>query len=525
MRNTTQRYTKVTVHHTNRDGALIVHFEDNSDKDKLTAEEAACLVSNPTYVGQEVQTKKDKGNGKGKMRNGVIKEDPVLNEVGDLPGGGDEVFKVFWKDRKTPEDVKRDDLHFIGEDEDEEEVAQSSAPSAPSVRRAQQPAEGERFVHNPSGDYHKHFSGHFHKIKIAIPLGKKRYTHVVVLERNAKGTLNLKDDKGMTFQLPKEALFSNPSYADLEVDLKEPMSKGRTRAKIQGEPIPAEEGSELGYDTDKFTVCLMEKNGTVMKRRQKVTRAQIQWPAPAEDIDDAAEASPNADEGVAAFSQQDFFLSATPTSATGSRGEYSKRPAPPSSKTSGSSEDNMEPPPKRTALPKATATTRKKARKNDSLEAFPTPEAASANAESSGKSVGAKKQPAVPGKTPAVPPVSTAPEASSSMAVQPADAVPLGNSGAPAAAPPQPADTQDTFEHNDEVDKMKVARSLHTPRLDLQRKLDQLDDDAVGQVIEFCGFAESTDSEVEFDIDAFPKDRQEELYALVAKLAEGMHSN
>ena len=47
-----QRYTIVTVDDENTDGTLIVHFEDDGDKDKLTAEQATSLVSNPTYVGK-----------------------------------------------------------------------------------------------------------------------------------------------------------------------------------------------------------------------------------------------------------------------------------------------------------------------------------------------------------------------------------------------------------------------------------------------------------------------------------------
>ena len=48
----------------------------------------------------------------------------------------------------------------------------------------------------------------------------------------------LKDDKGTTFELPKadaeKELFSDPSYAGLEVELKVPlgMLEGKTHAKI-----------------------------------------------------------------------------------------------------------------------------------------------------------------------------------------------------------------------------------------------------------------------------------------------------
>ena len=85
-----QRYTKVTVHNKNRDGSWIVHFEDDTDKDKLTAEQVASLVSDPNYVGLDITLKEPIS----KKTRAKIQENPVPGEGAIELGHDTDVFGV-----------------------------------------------------------------------------------------------------------------------------------------------------------------------------------------------------------------------------------------------------------------------------------------------------------------------------------------------------------------------------------------------------------------------------------------------
>ena len=95
------------------------------------------------------------------------------------------------------------------------------------------------FLVCPTGNFFKHSSGHFHKVMESTPLRKRRYRQVAVMESTDPTVLNLRDSMwGKIIHLPKtgaeKVLFSNPTYADREVELKVPRFKGRTHAKIEG---------------------------------------------------------------------------------------------------------------------------------------------------------------------------------------------------------------------------------------------------------------------------------------------------
>ena len=85
-----QRYTKVTVHDKNREGFTIVHFEDDIDKDKLTAEQVASLVWDPNYLGLDI-TLKEPISKKTRAR---IQENPVPGEGAVELGHDTDVFGV-----------------------------------------------------------------------------------------------------------------------------------------------------------------------------------------------------------------------------------------------------------------------------------------------------------------------------------------------------------------------------------------------------------------------------------------------
>ena len=67
-----------------------MHFEDDTDKDKLTAEQVASLVSDPNYVGLDI-TLKEPISKKTRAR---IQENPVPGEGAIELGHDTDVFGV-----------------------------------------------------------------------------------------------------------------------------------------------------------------------------------------------------------------------------------------------------------------------------------------------------------------------------------------------------------------------------------------------------------------------------------------------
>ena len=74
----------------NRDGSWIVHFEDDTDKEKLTAEQVASLVSDPNYVGLDITLKEPIS----KKTRAKIQENPVPGEGATELGHDTDVFGV-----------------------------------------------------------------------------------------------------------------------------------------------------------------------------------------------------------------------------------------------------------------------------------------------------------------------------------------------------------------------------------------------------------------------------------------------
>ena len=100
----------VTVHEENANGSLIVHFKDDqNNKDMLLAEQAASLVSNPTCVGMRVKTKEE---GRKKVREGKIEEDPLCHGENEATGGPEDLLTVFWSEQKKPQKVRTRGFNF-----------------------------------------------------------------------------------------------------------------------------------------------------------------------------------------------------------------------------------------------------------------------------------------------------------------------------------------------------------------------------------------------------------------------------